>query len=168
MTLQDFVHETTMSSQETPLAACSLLLSHKQEVFNNHPAQFPVTHIQQGTHELRDEVLSSVGAQDIETNGYQMFDQNDVEFYWERDDPDVDAVFAPGLVTTFLTAAFEEMEMGSSAENPILLNEVEDKNSPPTTPVSERPTLPPALLINCPSATRTGSVPHYVFRNMFQ
>ena len=52
--------------------------------------------------------------------------------------------------------------MGGSAENPILFNEEEDKeNSPPTTttPVSERPTQPPALLRSRPFGTRKENVP---------
>ena len=60
--------------------------------------------------------------------------------------------------------------MGGSAENPILLDEEEDKeNSPPiTTPVSERPTLPPALLRSRPFGTRIKNVPYYVYRDLFQ
>ena len=59
--------------------------------------------------------------------------------------------------------AFDDLELGGSAENPILLDEEEDKeNSPPTTstPVSERPTQPPALLRSCPLATIIEDVPN--------
>ena len=74
----------TISSQETPLAAWSLLLSQKQKFLNNHLARVPVTPNQQGSHEMRDEVLSSVGAWDMDTSGYQVSaDLDDVEFYWE-------------------------------------------------------------------------------------
>ena len=74
----------TISSQETPLAAWSLLLSQKQKFLNNHLARVPVTPNQQGSHEMRDEVLSSVGAWDMDTSGYQVsVDLDDVEFYWE-------------------------------------------------------------------------------------
>ena len=61
--------------------------------------------------------------------------------------------------------------MGGSAENPFLLDEEEDKeNSPPTTttPVSGRPTQPPALLRSDPCGTRIENVPDYVYRNLFQ
>ena len=34
--------------------------------------------------EMKDEVLSSVGAQDLDTMGYQVSDLDDVEFYWEE------------------------------------------------------------------------------------
>ena len=40
---------------------------------------------QQWTMEMRDEVLSSVGAQDMETSGYQVSELDDVEFHWEYD-----------------------------------------------------------------------------------
>ena len=61
--------------------------------------------------------------------------------------------------------------MGSLAENPILLDQEEDKqNSPPstTTPVSERPTRPPALLRSRPFRTRIENFPDYGYRKLFQ
>ena len=122
---------------------------------------------------MRDEVLSSVGAQEgLDTNGYQVSaDLDDVEFYWENDQLDVDAVFRPGIDTPFSPTAFDDLGMRGSAENPILLDEEEDKeNSPPTitTSVSERPTRPPVLLRSRPFGTRIENVPDYVYRNLFQ
>ena len=78
------VYEMTKSSQEVPLAAWSLLLSQRQDFLNNHLAGVPVTPNQQGTIEMRDEVISSVGAQDMDTSGYRLSDLDDVEFYWEK------------------------------------------------------------------------------------
>ena len=73
LTVKDLVHEMTKSSQENPLAAWSLLLSQKQQFFNNHLARVPVTPNQQGTHEMRDEALSRVGAQEgLDTSGCQV------------------------------------------------------------------------------------------------
>ena len=141
---------------------------------NNHLARVPVTPNQQGTHEMRDEVLSSVGAQEgLDTSGYQVSaaDLDDVDFFWENDQLDVDAVFRPSIDTPFSPTAFDDLEMGGSAENRFLLHEEEDKeNSPPptTTPVSERPTQPPALLRRRPFGTRIENVPDYVFRKLFQ
>ena len=95
---------------------------------------------------MRDEVLSSVSAREgLDTSGYQVSaDLDDVEFYWENDQLDVDAVFIPGIDTPISPTAFDYLEMGGgSGENPILLDEEEDKENsppPPTTPVSERPT----------------------------
>ena len=151
LTVKDLFQEMTKTSREIPLAAWSLLLSQSQQFLNNHLARVPVTPNQQGTHELRDEVLSSVGVQrGLDTSGYQVpADLDDVEFYWKNDQLDVDAVFRPVIATHFSPTAFDDLEMGGSAENPILLDEEEDKeNSPPTTTtaVSERPTRPYALL----------------------
>ena len=173
LTVKHLVQEMTISSQEIPLAPWSLLLSQRQQFLNNHLVRVLVTLNQQGTLEKRDEVLSSVGAQDMDASVYQVStDLEDVEFYWEND-LDVDAVFRPVIDTPFSPTAFDDLEMGvGSAENPIpiLLYEEEDKeNSPlPTTPVSERPTRPPALLRSRPSGTRIENDPDYVFRNLFQ
>ena len=122
---------------------------------------------------MRDEVLSSVGEQDMDTGGYQVSaaDLSDIELYWEKDQLDVDAVFRVGIDTPFSPTAFDDLEMGGSAENPILLDEEEDKeNSPPptTTPVFERPTRPPALLRSRPFGTGMEKVPDYIYRNLFQ
>ena len=150
LTVKDLAQEMTISSQEIPLAACSLL-SRRQEFLNNHLARVPVTPNQQGTHEMRDEVLSSVGAQEgLDTSRYQVSaDLDDVEFYWEKDQLDVDAVFRPGIDTPFSPTAFDELEMGGdSAKDPILLHEEADKENsppPPPTPVSERPTPAPFI-----------------------
>ena len=147
LTVKDLVQETIKSFQKIPLAAWSLLLSQRQQFLNNPLARVPVTSNQQGTLEMRDEVLASVGAQEgLDTSGYQVSaDLVDVEFYWENDQLDLDAVFRPGIDTPFSPTAFDDLEMGGSAENPILLDEEEDReNSPPTktttTPVSGRPT----------------------------
>ena len=86
----------------------------------------------------------------MDTSGNKVSaDMDDVEFYCKNDQLDVDAVFRPGIDTPFSTTAFDDLEMGGSAENPILLDEEEDKENfllTTTTPVTERPTRPPALL----------------------
>ena len=173
LTVKDLVQELTVSSQEILLAAWSLLLSQKQQFLNNHLARVPVTPNQQGTHEMRDEVLSSVAAQEgLDTSRYQVSaDLDDVAFYWETDQLDVDSVSRPGIDNPSSPTAFDDLEKGGSAEDPILLDEEEDKeNSPPTTktPISERPTRHRALVKNCPFATRIEIVFEYVYRNLFQ
>ena len=98
-------------------------------------------------------------------------DLDDVQFYWENDQLDVDAVFRSGIDTPFSPTALDDLEMGGSAENPLLLDEEEGKqNSPPptTTPVAERPTRPPALLRSRPFGIRIENVPDYVHRNLFE
>ena len=101
------------------------------------------------------------------TSGYQVSaDLDDVEFYKKDDQLDVVAVFRPTIEAPFSPTAFDDLEMGGSAENPILLDEEEDKENsppPPTTPVSERPTRPPALLRKCPFGSRIENVPDYFF-----
>ena len=51
--------------------------------------------------QMRDKVLSSVGAQIMDTGGYQVSDLDDMDFYWENDQLDEDAVFRPGIDTPF-------------------------------------------------------------------
>ena len=91
-----------ISSQEIPLAAWQLLLSQRQNFLNNHLARVPITSNQEGTMEMRDEVLSRVGAQDLDTSSYQVSDPEDTEFNWQNSQLDVDAVFRPGIDTPFL------------------------------------------------------------------
>ena len=121
---------------------------------------------------MRDEVLSSVGAQEgLDTSRYQVSaDLDDVDFHWESNQLEVYVVFRPRIDTVFSPTAFDALEMGGSAENPILLDEEEDKKNSPltTTPVTERPARPPALLRSRPFGTRIENVPDYVYRNLFQ
>ena len=74
ITVNDLVQNKTISSQEKPLAACPLLLSQRQDSLDNHLARVPITQNQEGTMEMRSEVLSSVGAQDLDTSSYQVSD----------------------------------------------------------------------------------------------
>ena len=82
----------------------------------------------------------------------------------------MDSVFRPGIDTPFSPTVFDDLLMGDgSAENPILLDEEQDKeNAPTTTPVSERPTEPPRLLRVRAFGARIENVPDYVYRNLFQ
>ena len=160
----------TTSSQEIPLAAWQLLLSQRQGFLNIHPAQVPTTPNQQGTFEMREEVLSCVGAQDLDTSSYQVSDLEDIEFNWENSQLDMDAVLRPGIDTPFSPTIFDDFLMGDgSVENPIVLDEDEDKENapPPTTPVSVRTTEPPRLQKSCAFGARMENVPDYVFRILF-
>ena len=100
--VNDLVQNLTISSQEIPIAAWQLLLSLRQDLVDNHLSRVPVTENQEGKMEMRDEVLSSVGAQDLDTSSYQVSDLEDIEFNWENDQLDLDAVFRPGLDFPFL------------------------------------------------------------------
>ena len=99
--VKDLVQEMTISSQEIPQSAWSLLLFQRQHSLNNDPARVPITHNQEETMEMRDEVLSSVGAQDLNSSGYQVSDLDDVEFCRENDQLDEDNVFRPSKDTSF-------------------------------------------------------------------
>ena len=123
LSVKGLVQEMTISSQEIPVAAWKLLLSQKQEFLNNHLARTPITPNQQGTMEMRDEVLSSVGAQEIDISGYQVSDLEDVEFHWADLDLNMDSTFRPSIDTPFSPSTFNVFEMGSLAENLILFDE---------------------------------------------
>ena len=51
--------------------------------------------------EMRDEVLSSVEAQNFDTSSYQVSDLEDIDFNWENSQLEMDAVFRPGIDTPF-------------------------------------------------------------------
>ena len=92
---------------------------------------------------MREEKLSTVGAQDTDTRGYELSNLEYNEFSWEEPAVDMDSVYRPGIDTPFFPSIFEDFQMGSTAANPILVDDEEDKeNSAPTTttPESERPT----------------------------
>ena len=167
--VNDLDQNITISSQEKPLAAWQLLLSQRQDFLNNHLAHVPFTPNQQGTFEMREEVFSSVGAQDLDTSGYQVSDLEDIEFNWENSQLDMDAVYRPGIDTPFSPIAVDDLLMGDgSVENPIELDEEEGKeNAAPSIPESVRPTEPPRLLRSRVFGTRMENVPDYVFGNLF-
>ena len=100
----------------------------------------------------------------MDTSGFRVSDPDDFEFFWENNQLDVETGFRPGIDTLFSPTAFDDLEMGSSTKNPILLDEEEaQENSPPTAPVSEKPTKPPALQRSRPVETRIENVPDVVF-----
>ena len=149
------------------------MLSQRQDFLNNHLARVPITPNQEGTREMRDEVLFSVGAQDLDTSSYQVSDLEDIEFNWENSQLDMDSVFIPGIDSPFSATVFDDLLMADgSVENPIVLDEEEDKEisppPPPSTLKSVRPTEPPRLQRSRPFAAGIENVLDYVFRNLFQ
>ena len=82
---------------------------------------------------------------------------------------DLDSVFRPGKDSPFSPTVFDDLLMGDgSVENPIVLDEEEDKENVPSTPESVRPTEPPRLLRSRAFGARMENVPDHVFRNLFQ
>ena len=119
--------------------------------------------------EMRDEVLSSVGAQELDTSSFQVSYLEDIEFNWKNSQLDMDAVCRQGIVTPFSPTTVDDLSMEGSVENPIVLDEKEDKeNSSPATPECVRPTEPPTLQKNCAFRARIENVNDYVYRNLFQ
>ena len=53
---------------------------------------------------MRDEVLSNVGAQDLDTSGYQVSDLEDLEFHWQDPELKLKALLPPGRDTPFSPA----------------------------------------------------------------
>ena len=91
-----------------------------------------------------------------------MSDLEYTDSYGEDPDLNVDAVFRPGIDTPFSPSTFHDFEMGSMAQNSILIDEEQYKeNFPPlqSTPVSERPTQPPVLLRSHLFGTRIEKIP---------
>ena len=109
--VNDLDQNITISSQEIPLAAWQLLLSQRQDFLDNHLSRVPITPNQEGSIEMRDEVLSSVGAQDLDTSSYQLTDLEVKEFNWENPQLDMDAVYRPGIDTPFSPIAFDDLSM---------------------------------------------------------
>ena len=135
----------TNSSLEIPLA----FLSQRQKISDNQLARAPITPNQKGTFEKREKVLYRFGAQDTDTRGHELSYLEDIEFSWDYPAVDMDSVYRPGVDTPLLSSFFDDFQMGSTAANPIIVNDDEDKEiSAPTTttPESERPTEHPRLL----------------------
>ena len=166
----DFVQKITISSKEIPLAAWQVWLFQRQDFLDNHLPRLPITQNQQGTMEMRDEELSSVGAQDLDTCSYQVSDLEVIEFNWENSQLDLDAVVKPSIDMLFTPTTFADLSMEGSVENPIVLDEEEDKENapPPSTPESVGPTDSPSLQRSRTFGARIKNVPHYVFRTLFQ
>ena len=118
--VNDLHQNITISSQEIHLAGWQLLLSQRQDFLNNHLARVPITPNQEGTMEMREEVLSSVGAQDLDTSSSQVSDLEDIDFNWDDSQLDMDAVFRPGIDTPFSPTTFDDLLMGDgSVDTPL-------------------------------------------------
>ena len=170
ITVNDLNQNITISLQEKYLAAWQLLLCERQSFLDNHLPRVPITQSQEGTMEMRDEVLSSVGALDLDTSSYQVSDFGEVEFNWEGSHLDMDAVLRPGKDTPFSPTTCDDLSMGEvSVENPTVLDEEEDKeNSPlPSTPEPLRPTEPPRLQRSRPCGARKKSFLIIFIENCF-
>ena len=76
---------------------------------------------------MRGEVFSSVGEQDMDSSGYRVSHPEDVEFQCEDLYLNMDAVFRPGINSTFSPSTFTDYEMCSLVEKPSLIDKEQDK-----------------------------------------
>ena len=171
VSVKDRNENLTISSLEIPLADWSLLLSQRQDFLDTQLHRIPITPNQQGSFEMREEVLSSVGAQDTDTRGYELSDLQDIEFSWKDPAVVMDSVYQPGIDIPFSPSIFDDFQMeGSTVVNSKIVADEEDKeNSAPTTSTqeSERPTEPPRLLGSHPFGTRQEKLPDSVYMTLF-
>ena len=68
--------------------------------------------------EVRDQTLSSVGAQDLDTSSYQVSDLEDIEFNWENSQLEMDAVFRSGIDTLCSSTTFDDLPFGGISWKP--------------------------------------------------
>ena len=69
---------------------------------------------------MEDELLSSVGAQDLDTSSYQLSNLEEIEFNWEDPAVDMVSVHQLGIDTPISTSTFDDFQMGSTTANPII------------------------------------------------
>ena len=169
LSVKDLDENLTISYLEFTLAAWSWLLSQRQEFLDNHVPRDPITFNQQRSFEMREEVLSSVGAKNTDTSGWKLSDLEDTEFIWEDPAVHLDSVYRAGTDTPFSPSIFDGFQMRSTAAHPIIVDDEEDKeNSAPTTQESERPTEHPRLLRRRPFGFRLENVPDSVYRTLLR
>ena len=117
--VKDLELDVVLSRTELPLAVWSLLENQRQQFLTNHLARVPITPNQQGTMEMREEVLSSIGAQDVDTRDYHIDELDDIQFYWEDPQALIDAEFRPGIDTPYSPSHFDDVF--GSVNNPIVI-----------------------------------------------
>ena len=81
----------------------------------------------------------------MNTCGYQVSNLEYIQNHWEDPDLNMDAVLRSGIDNPFSFSNLNGFELGSRAENPILIEEEKNtENSPPpaSIPISERKTRP--------------------------
>ena len=100
-------------SQETSVPAWNLLLSHKQDFWDQRLAQIPITSNQNRTHKIRVEDRFNAGAQDINASGYELSDLDDIEFFSEKPQLALDAVFIDQRFVPFFASSLRQVEKGT-------------------------------------------------------
>ena len=106
----------TIGCREITQPAGHLLLSLRQELFDNHLAQIGITPEQQGTFDLMEEVLASAGVQHLDTSAYELSGLEDIQSCWENAQVEFDVIFKPGIVSPSPRKALNDLEMGEFLE----------------------------------------------------
>ena len=91
------------------LASLELLVVSKRGSFKQ--ASWSSSNYSQPLSEMREEILSSLGTQFMDTFEYQGFHLEDVQCYWVKDQLEVDVVFTPENHTPLPPTAFADLEM---------------------------------------------------------
>ena len=120
---------------------------------------------------MKEDVLASAGAQDVESSGYELSELEDIKLFWENPQVEWDAVFRPRIGTLFSPTAFNDLEMGvvGSSEYHIVLAEEKDKAYfPEATSMSERLTEPTRLLKSHLFGRRIENMTKFVCRILFE
>ena len=117
--------------------------------------------------EMKEKVLSSIGAQDVDTGDYHVDELDDIQFYWEDPEALIDAEFRSGIDTPYSPSHSDDVF--GTVNNPILTDDEEDKeNEDPTTPVSTQTEEPPRLQRSFGRPfQRLENISDRVFRNLF-
>ena len=121
--------------------------------------------------EMRDEVLFSVGAQDLDTSSYQVSNLEDIEFNWENSQLDMDSVFRPGIDTPFLQQHLTIYRWEDQLKTPLSWMKSKTRRILFVYSIDSgvvRPTEPPRLQKSHPLGARLENVPDYVYRILFQ
>ena len=111
-------------------------------------AQIPTNPNQQATFEKKMGVVSTAREQGVDNSSYKLSHLKDIEIFWENPQLEVDPVFRPGIDILFSPKIVNnsEMEKRGSSKNPNVLDDEEDKeNSPPTPLLPKRPNEPRSL-----------------------
>ena len=168
--VKDMVQDFTISSLELPIAAFHSLMNQRQQFLDNHLARVPITPNQQGTWEMQDEVRASVGDHDVSSD-FVPSDFDDIQFYWQNPNIDMDALYRPSIDTPFSPSLFENIPVAGSADYPIEIDDEQEKeNEYPTAPELQRPLQPPPLQrsLSRPFGTRLENIPNSVYRSLFE
>ena len=176
LTVKDLVQKMTISSQEVPLAAWSLLFSQKRQQFsNNHLAQVPANNPKPARNTWTEERNT------FKCKCTRRFGHKRVSgVCWSgrcwillgKWSARCLCFFETGHWYSFLINSVWWLRDGRFSRKPhsFRRQEQDRENSlpPPTTPVSERPTQLPSLLRSRSFGAREENVPDYVSRNLFQ